>query len=202
MVASMTTPLSLRTQRRAALALPFALAFLLLGCASPVADDPRSTGVLSALEGSDATDTTEATSDNESDADPEPVPAPATQEETCDWDAAALPGASTATPGGQEGDLETVLIGAWQHTHFDVGGGFEPVEHDIRYVFPSVDRMLYCQHVPGITDHAENAGDITWDGETLVLPSGDAGYTVAEWDANTMVWINHFDDSRYLLQRR
>lgn len=125
------------------------------------------------------------------------------QEESCGWDSPPLPGALPAIPTGQEGDLDAVIIGAWQHTHFDSGAGYEALDDkDIRYIFPSSDRMLYCQHVPGITEHAENAGDIGWEGTGLVLPNGSVGYTVTAWNDHVMVWDNHLDGSQYVLQRR
>lgn len=126
---------------------------------------------------------------------------PVTQEETCDWESPAV-SAAAEVPDGQTGDLPTVLVGAWQHTHFDTGSGYEAVTKDIRYVFPSTERILYCQHVPGATDHVENAADFVLDGTAIDLPGAAPGYVVSEWDADTMVWINRADESRYLLQRR
>lgn len=134
----------------------------------------------------------------------EPASEPATsQEESCGWDSPGLATSLPSIPSGQEGDLESVIIGAWQHTHFDSGSGYEALaDEDIRYVFPSTDRMLYCQHIPGITEHAENAGDISWDGTDLVLPHGSVGYTATAWNSQVMVWHNHLDGSQYVLQRR
>ena len=132
----------------------------------------------------------------------EPAQAPRTQAESCEWDTSGSTGGSSAAPSGQEGDLDSIIIGVWQHTHYDSGAGYEPLDtEDIRFVFPSLDRMLYCQHVPGITDYAENAGDISWEDTGIVLPTGSVGYTVTSWDQNTMVWNNHLDGSSYLLQR-
>lgn len=139
-------------------------------------------------------------SSEQDDDEPQDAPAPA-QEETCDWESPAVSAAAEA-PDGQAGDLPAVLVGAWQHTHFDTGSGYEAVTNDIRYVFPSTERILYCQHVPGVTDHAENAVDFVLDGTAIDLPGGAPGYVVSEWDADTMVWINRADESRYLLQRR
>src|SRR5699024_3078101 len=109
-----------------------------------------------------------------------------------------------SVPSGTDGSLDTVIIGAWQHTHFDTGGGYEPLGDgtDIRYIFPSTERILYCQDVAGATQQAENAADITLDGTEIVLPSPASGYNVVAWDADTMVWKNHRDGSLYLLQRR
>lgn len=131
-------------------------------------------------------------------------PEPRTQAEDCDWDGAAVSTASIPElPGEQAGTLQDVIIGSWQHTHFDSGAGFEAIEgKDIRYVFPAADRLLYCQHVPGITDHASNAATFTWDGERIALPGGAPGYTVTAWNDSVMLWTNHTDDSTYLLQRR
>lgn len=122
--------------------------------------------------------------------------------DSCDWDAARLAGAGVNAPPGQAGELAQVIIGAWQHTHIDDGNGFEVVENDLRFVFPEATEMLYCQHVPGITDYAENRGEISWDGNQLNLPGGTPGYIVTHWDAQTMIWQNLIVDSTYLLQRR
>ena len=130
--------------------------------------------------------------------------AAATQEETCGWGSGKVVGDAAAAPSGTAGSLDTVIIGAWQHTHFDTGAGYEAVGDgtDVRYVFPSTDRILYCQDVEGATQQAENAANFTLEGTEIVLPSPASGYNVVAWDANTMVWENHRDGSLYLLQRR
>lgn len=166
------------------------------GCVpvAPGATGPGPDPVSSHTQGSDAPETP---------AQDQP-PAPRVQEETCDWDSPQLvsQGASGIVPSGQVGSLPDTIIGAWQHTHFDTGSGFEPVAEDIRYVFPSIDRILYCQHVPGITNQAQNAADISWEGDRIVLPGAAPGYLVTEWSDSAMVWLNLMDDSHYLLQRR
>lgn len=125
-----------------------------------------------------------------------------TQAESCDWGTPAVSGGSAA-PAGQDGDLKTVVVGAWQHTHFDTGSGWEALDsEDIRYVFPSATRMLYCQDVPGATHQAENAADIGWDGDRIAPPGSHPGFTVVAWSDDAMVWRNHTDDSTYLLKRR
>lgn len=130
--------------------------------------------------------------------DEEPAAAAAT---SCDWDKAAHRPGVPDIPNGQAGDLMAILPGVWQHTHFDVGNGWEELDtQDIRYVFPDTTQLIYCQHVPGITEHAEASGEFTWEGDTIVLPT--ARYEVATWDANTMIWINARDSSYYVLQRR
>ncbi len=134
-----------------------------------------------------------------------PAPAAVTQDETCDWGSGRLAsGSADAVPSAPGGDLTTALIGAWQHTHIDTGSGYEAVSPttDIRYVFPSTARLLYCQDVENATSQAENTADITLDGTELVLPSPATGYAVTAWDADTMVWTNHRDGSTYLLKRR
>lgn len=134
-----------------------------------------------------------------------PESAPVTQEETCDWDSGRLDsGSASDAPSSPGADLETALIGSWQHTHIDSGAGFEPLETttDIRYVFPSTTRLLYCQDVQGATTQAENAVDMELDGQEIVLPSPATGYTATAWSADTMVWTNHRDGSVYLLKRR
>lgn len=134
----------------------------------------------------------------------EPANEPVTQEETCDWNTARLDSGSADAPAAAGSDLATVLIGSWQHTHIDSGAGYEAVKPttDIRYVFPSTSRLLYCQDVKGATAQAENAVKIELAGTELVLPSPATGYSVTAWDADTMVWTNHRDGSLYLLKRR
>lgn len=167
-------------------------ALVLVGCAAEPVDDTNSQSSDSAAPGTDST------------APAEPEPAPVTQEETCDWDSSRADSGSAKAPTGQSGDIATVLIGAWQHTHIDSGSGYEALAPttDIRYVFPSTNRMLYCQDVAGATSQAENAVDITLEGTEIVLPSPATGYGVVAWDQNTMVWENHRDGSMYLLTRR
>lgn len=127
---------------------------------------------------------------------------PHTHVEDCNWDSDAVTTVAAA-PGSQKGDLRTVIVGAWQHTAIDHGSGFEPLGiQDIRYVFPSPDRLLYCQHIPGVLEHLHNAADISWDGTRIVVPGGAPGFEVLEWNDSTMVWTNHMDGTTYLLQRR
>ena len=129
---------------------------------------------------------------------------PAVQAESCDWDAPAVAGDSSGIPSSPGDSLETAIIGAWQHTHFDKGNGFETVGAgtDIRYVFPSTTRILYCQDVDGATSQAQNAADITLDGTSIVMPSPHKGFEVTAWSADTMTWTNNLDGSTYLLKRR
>lgn len=141
----------------------------------------------------------EPTSDEDSSTESDEV---ALQDETCDWDSPRISG-TVEPPAGQDGELAEVLVGAWQHTHIDDGDGFEESVNDYRFVFPSSNRLLYCQHVPGATDHADNAGDIVLNGTTIELPGGKYSYTVTAWDEDTMVWDNPVGGgSVYLLQRR
>ena len=143
----------------------------------------------------DAEETTEEAPEDEG---------PAAQANSCEWDnpklTANVPG---SLPSGQVGDLATAIIGSWQHTHYDSGEGFKVLDdEDIRYVFSSDTTLLYCQHIAGVTDHAENGADITWDDNSIVLPNGTAAYVVESWDESTMLWTNTRDGSTYLLQRR
>jgi len=106
-------------------------------------------------------------------------------------------------PDGQLGELSEVLVGAWQHTHTDDGSGFEEVANDHRYVFSSSDRMLYCQHVPGATEHEENSANVVLNDTGIELPGGKYAYTVMAWDQDTLVWDNPVGGGYvYLLQRR
>lgn len=127
--------------------------------------------------------------------------APRVQADSCEWELPRV-NADAVTPSGQSGELVSVLIGSWQHTHFDTGSGWESTSNDLRYVFPAEDRMIYCQHVPGITDHAENRAGISLEGALIQPPSPHPGFEVVAWSTDTMLWVNHFDDSRYLLVRR
>lgn len=165
---------------------------LLLGCAAEAPEDPDSgNGVGTTL--------------SESEAAPEVIEdtAPRQQSEDCEWDVPALASPAVSLPSEGDGDLGVRLVGAWQHTHFDSGSGFEPIDgKDIRYVFPSTERMLYCQHVPGITEFAEQGTDISLEGQAIALPGSHPGFTVREWNDSSMVWVNNMDGSLYLLQRR
>ncbi|MGO3758055.1 MAG: hypothetical protein ACTJGQ_04275 [Agrococcus casei] len=170
-----------------------AVLLALVGCSTPTTDE--GSAVESApVETAEPADPVESAESAE--------PADAQQEETCDWDTPKLMSDADA-PAGQEGELPDVLVGEWQHTHTDEGAGFEEVTNDHRYVFPSPDRMLYCQHVPGATDFAENAADVTLNGQVIELPGGQYSYTVTAWDADTMLWDNPVGGGYvYLLQRR
>lgn len=138
--------------------------------------------------------------------EPEPTEEPvATQAESCDWDNAKIDyGADAGIPSEPGSDPAAAIIGAWQHTHIDTGSGFEPLSPgtDIRYVFPSATRLLYCQDVTGATNQAENAVDIEINGTTIVLPAPATGYEMTAWTAESMLWTNERDGSTYLLRRR
>lgn len=133
--------------------------------------------------------------------EPEEPAGPTEQAASCEWDKAQV-SAEATRPTGQEGNLATVLIGSWQHTHFDSGAGMESLEEDIRYVFPAPGQLIYCQHVPGITDHAENKATFTLENTLIALPAPHKGFEVTAWSTDRMVWTNNFDGSTYLLVRR
>lgn len=140
----------------------------------------------------------EGTAEETEPAEPEKV----AQEETCDWGSDRIAGSAGSVPSSPGKDLSTVIVGAWQHTHINDGSGFEPLgESDIRYVFPSSTRLLYCQDNQ-YTQEAETSVDFELDGTSLVLPSSNPGYEVSAWDADTMLWVNNRDGSLYLLKRR
>lgn len=177
-----------------------ALALLLTGCgAGDPADDPVTPKPENSLaQGSERVEGGPSP-DGEADED---QPEMLAQEETCDWDSPKL-SAPAEVPEGQNGELAKLLVGSWQHTHTDEGSGFEEVTNDHRYVFPSPDRMLYCQHVPGATEYAENAADVVLNGTAIELPGGKYAYTVTAWDDDTLVWDNPVGGRYiYLLQRR
>lgn len=170
-----------------------ALALGLAGCAPEV--DSAAPG--------DTDASTESPGDsNENEPEDEPE-APSQQAASCEWDVPQLAAQDPIAPEGTEGDLATVLVGAWQHTHIDDGGGFEAVDEDIRYVFLSAEQLIYCQHVPGATDHAENSAVITLEGSTIMPPSPHKGFEVLAWSEDTMLWKNNYIASTtYLLVRR
>jgi hypothetical protein len=122
---------------------------------------------------------------------------------TCDWDSPRLSSGDAGEPTGEGEDVALAVLGSWQHTHINEGGGFEPLKPttDIRYVLSS-DTFLYCQDVQGATEEGENSAPLVLDGDEIVLPSPATGYKIVAWDENMMVWVNHRDDSLYLLQRR
>jgi hypothetical protein len=122
---------------------------------------------------------------------------------TCDWDSARLSSGDATEPTGEGDDVALAVLGSWQHTHINEGGGFKPVKPttDIRYVLSS-DTFLYCQDVQGATEQGENSAPLVLDGDEIVLPSPATGYKIVAWNENLMVWLNHRDGSLYLLQRR
>ena len=122
---------------------------------------------------------------------------------TCDWDSPRLSSEDASEPTGAGDDVALAVLGSWQHTHINEGGGFKPVKltTDIRYVLTS-DTFLYCQDVQGATEHGENSAPLVLEGDEIVLPSPATGYKIVAWNENMMVWLNHRDDSLYLLQRR
>ena len=171
---------------------PFAL-FIMVSCAS----SEESSGDLS----SDHNSASETSAPDTEEAEEEQSEGQVV-EESCDWDSPRL-SAPAEVPAGQDGELAKVLVGSWQHTHTDEGAGFEEVENDHRYVFTSPERMLYCQHVPGATEHEENAADVVLNGAAIELPGGKYAYTVTAWDQDTLVWDNPVGGGYvYLLQRR
>src|SRR5690606_31055944 len=122
-------------------------------------------------------------------------------EASCNWESPRL-FAPAEAPTGQEGELATVLVVSWQHTHTDEGSGFEEVENDHRYVFTSPERMLYCQHVPGATEHDQSTANVVLNDTAIELPGGQYAYTVTAWDQDTLVWDNPVGGGYvYLLQR-
>jgi len=128
---------------------------------------------------------------------------PAEVDPTCDWDSPRLSSDDASEPAGEGDDVTVALLGSWQHTHINEGGGFKPLKSttDIRYVLSS-DTFLYCQDVQGATKQAENSAPLILEGDEIVLPSPASGYKIVAWNETTMVWLNHRDGSLYLLQRR
>lgn len=182
--------------RGAGAALTGAAMLLILGCAPEAQDNSGSANAKGSIS---------SESDASNGAEPEvgEEATPRQQSEDCGWELPTLASPAASLPSGGEGELGMRLPGAWQHTHIDSGGGFESIDgKDIRYVFPSTERMLYCQHVPGVTDFAEQGTEITLEGQSIVLPGSHPGFTVQDWSDSSMVWVNNMDGSLYLLQRR
>lgn len=175
----------------ATFALGVAVVLTLTGCVGPPVTGGPSTGTTAPAESTSPP--------TEIDEPAEPA-GPTEQAASCEWDIPAVT-ADATLPIGQTGDLATVLIGSWQHTHFDSGDGWEVLDKDIRYVFPTPGQLIYCQHVPGITDHAENSTTHTLEG-TLIAPPSHKGFDATAWSADRMVWTNNYDGSSYLLVRR
>ena len=176
-----------------AIAVAAALALTVAGCVGPpVGTEQPPAAVSEAPSGPTATAPA---------AGPTDEPADREVADSCEWDSDA-PASDAQAPTGEDGDLASVLIGSWQHTHFDSGEGWEATDNDIRYVFVSTDRMLYCQHVPGVTEHAENRVDISLMGSVIQPPSPHPGFEVLAYSTDRMVWLNNFDGSTYLLVRR
>lgn len=183
-------------RRVSAFAISTIAAFLLVGCGPTTTPqvDVEVTTPTNSPEGLNSKPEVEAPPAEESNG--------TSQEEVCDWDSPRISSDGVATD-AQDGALAEILVGSWQHTHTDDGSGFEEVANDHRFVFPSPDRMLYCQHVPGVTDYAENAADVVLNGTRIEWGGGAFGYTVMAWDADTMVWDNPVGGGYvYLLQRR
>ena len=170
------------------------------------AQAPETTAITSAPATTDApaTPTSTAAVSQETQVSTTTVPTEPTEvDPTCDWDSPRLASGDTSEPTGEGNDLAVALLGSWQHTHINEGGGFKPLKPttDIRFVLSS-GTFLYCQDVQGATKQGENSAPMNLEGAEIVLPSPASGYAVVAWNENTMVWINHYDDSLYLLQRR
>lgn len=122
---------------------------------------------------------------------------PATVPAECGWDSPAITG-SGSEPTGMPADLQSALIGAWQHVSIDG----DPVSKDIRYVFPEPGVMLYCQDVPGITDQAQTSAAITIEGTTIMPPSPHPGFEILAINDDAMLWKNNqLGDTYYLVRR-
>lgn len=183
--------MTLTNQRLTAAGAALTIALAMTGCASAV--DLPAPGATTVDGSSDSPSATPGAGTEE----------PTQQAASCEWDLPQLAAGDPVAPGGTAGDLATVLVGSWQHTHIDEGDGFEAVDEDIRYVFPSAEQLIYCQHVPGATDHAENKVAITLDGSTILPPSPHKGFEALAWSADTMLWGNNYIDGvTYLLVRR
>lgn len=181
------------TRRLTLTVLATALALTVAGCVGPPVTGASGPG------SPEPTTAPEAPQPDQSTPPAAPIEAVA---DSCEWEAPRLDSADTTTPTAQDGELASALIGSWQHTHFDSGSGWEANTNDIRYVFPTDSTLLYCQHVPGITDHAENRAGMTLNGTVIQPPDPHPGFEVVAWSTDRMLWTNNLDGSRYLLVRR
>lgn len=173
---------------------------IIAGCSSGTTTDEQP---------SSAAGSASAAPDNaESPAPSEPAPseeAVRTQEASCEWDSPRLTAGVPELPTGISDDLSQALIGSWQHTHIDSGAGFEPLDkgHDIRFVFPSADTMVYCQDIKGILEEQQNKAAVTLEGTLIGPAGGEPIYKVLAASDDVMLWQNlRLSGETYLLQRR
>ena len=160
--------------------------------------------VVLALGACTASDPAETPStETKSDAPSSATPSAGQQSQSCEWDKPQITADPKAdAPQGTSGDLKKIVVGSWQQTHFDFGDGFKPVkDKDLRYVFPSSSRLLFCKDAVGTTNRVDNAADIVWDGNLIAPPAGK-GFEIVSWNNEAMIWVNKFDNARYLLKRR
>lgn len=191
---------------------PLVVAGSLVACTTKKADDAappatndteQSEAVGSDVDGSDpgdqraAADVVDPSEDGSDGSDGSDDDRPDTVPADCDWDSPKISGTGSE-PTGMPADLQSALIGSWQHVAIDG----EPVSKDIRYVFPEPGVMIYCQGVPGVTDRAENQATITIDGATIHPPAPHKGFEVIALDDDTMLWTNNTLGDTYLLVRR
>ena len=127
---------------------------------------------------------------------------------SCNWSAARLmPTSAPPIPTGQDGELASAIVGAWQHTYTIRSGGAPSALNDttdIRFVFPSDDELIYCQHITGIVEVGPNERRVsfTLDGTQIQLP-GTAGYNAVAWSEDVMLWDNNtISGEQYVLERR
>lgn len=176
-----------------------ASALILSGCAAEPEDAPSDATAEAPIE---AAPTEQEEAEEE---EPEAEPEAATQEKTCDWDTAALrPGSTGEVPTSADGDINTAIIGAWQHTHIDEGDGFYEVGEgtDIRFVFPSPTEFLYCQDIAGVLEERQIDATVVIENNEISRPDSDPVYVAQAWSDDTLVLTNMLDQSLYLLKRR
>jgi len=108
-------------------------------------------------------------------------------------------------PTGQQGSLEDVVVGIWQHVFiYDDGEPLSPISDDttdIRFAIPDTETFIYCQDVTPDVDGG-NESSLTIDGTKLDIAG--PGYTATAWTDQTMVWRNDLyedKDQFYVLQR-
>lgn len=179
------------------------LALVLTGCVGSPFD------ALSAPEAGD--DTSASTSKEQGAKKQNDTPIPAEDKKideagsqlTCHWDVPAVKRMDQPAEVGQEGDPANILGGAWQQVGYDDDGytSFMKKEYrDYRFFFDG-NEFLFCQDTPE-TDKGERRGTVELNGTELELKPDDGTYTLLSWSADSMTWLNHFDDSAVYLVRR
>src|SRR5690606_6266713 len=96
------------------------------------------------------------------------------------------------------GELEDILVGAWQLMHVDEDGSIANADFDGRYVVYD-EGFLLCQDKPD-EERAERPGEYEVSGDELKLSITPHPMTVLAWDEERLLLDRGF--SHLLLVRR